>query len=103
MIRISVLLRNLVVGLLLMMVSEMAWAQTYDGPVGKSEIPQAYDGFTNAAPQAIAGPPEDPCEFQDPLDPICPIDDGVYGLLAIGAFYGLLKFRNARKQVAAAH
>ena len=41
--------------------------------------------------------PPDPCT--DPFD-YCPIDSGLYALLAVGVGYGVLKAREARKHPA---
>lgn len=78
------------------------YAQVYDGPVGNNSIPNSYEGFSQGGnPNAgggpgVDGPPGGGCEFQDPLNPLCPIDDYVYVLLFLGVGYGFIKFRRHR-------
>ena len=76
--------------------SQLSYAQVYDGPVGDNKIPNSYEGFDQGnrpMGNAPVPPGPNPCEFQDPLNPLCPIDDYVYVLLLLGVGYGFIKFR----------
>ena len=82
-----------------------SFAQVYDGPVGNNSIPNTYEGFDQSSnaiegiPDPGAPPGPKPCEFQDPLNPLCPIDDYVYVLIALGIGYGFIKFRKQKVAV----
>lgn len=83
---------------------QTSFAQVYDGSVGNNTIPNSYQGFDQGRgagePINNAPPGPNPCEFQDPLNPICPIDDYMYVLVAVGIGYGFIKFRKQRGIVA---
>ena len=44
--------------------------------------------------QLADGSPVDPCT--DPFE-YCPIDDGLYALLAIGVGYGIIRYKQSKK------
>jgi hypothetical protein len=48
------------------------------------------------APKFSNAQPDPNC---DPLDPACPIDNGLVILIAIGAAYGIKKVVNSRKAI----
>lgn len=84
--------------------TQTSYSQLYDGPVGNNAIPSTYEGFDQAQHPSVESatsdaPGGDPCEFQDPFNPICPIDDWVYVLLFLGVGYGFVKFRKHKVPV----
>ena len=88
-----------------LLASQTSYSQLGDGRVGNNNIPNTYEGFDHSSNPPLlesagsGAPGGDPCESQDPFDPLCPVDDWVYILLFLGVSYGFVKFKKHKFSV----